>query len=191
MNYKIIYADPAWSFKNKRTGGSMTSGSEAQYKRVMTVDEMVKLPINKIAHPEGSVLFCWWVGSQPAAALALVHAWGYQLKTMTGLTWFKRTKNNKPFFGMGFWTRQNSENCLIAVRGKGYPRPVNHSVRSSFEAVNQGHSIKPPEAREKIVKLMGDLPRCELFARQRVAGWDCWGNEIEGGSTPYLRQVLG
>jgi N6-adenosine-specific RNA methylase IME4 len=26
---------------------------------------------------------------------------------------------------------------------------------------------------------MGDLPRIELFARQRVDGWDAWGNEVE------------
>jgi site-specific DNA-methyltransferase (adenine-specific) len=26
---------------------------------------------------------------------------------------------------------------------------------------------------------MGDLPRIELFARQKNNGWDSWGNEIE------------
>ena len=38
---------------------------------------------------------------------------------------------------------------------------------------------KPEEAREKIVALMGDLPRVELFARQSPPGWDVWGNEVE------------
>ena len=40
------------------------------------------------------------------------------------------------------------------------------------------HSQKPDEVREKIVALMGDLPRLELFARQKTDGWDVWGNEV-------------
>ena len=40
------------------------------------------------------------------------------------------------------------------------------------------HSKKPDAAREKIVALMGDLPRIELFARQKTPGWDIWGNEL-------------
>ena len=27
--------------------------------------------------------------------------------------------------------------------------------------------------------LMGDVPRIELFARQKTPGWDIWGNELE------------
>jgi N6-adenosine-specific RNA methylase IME4 len=42
------------------------------------------------------------------------------------------------------------------------------------------HSKKPPEIRERIVKLCGDIPRIELFARQQVEGWDALGNEIDG-----------
>ena len=41
------------------------------------------------------------------------------------------------------------------------------------------HSQKPDEARDRIVQLFGDVPRIELFARQKVDGWDSWGNEIE------------
>ena len=41
------------------------------------------------------------------------------------------------------------------------------------------HSKKPDEARKRIVQLCGDLPRIELFARQKTPGWDVWGNEIE------------
>jgi N6-adenosine-specific RNA methylase IME4 len=25
---------------------------------------------------------------------------------------------------------------------------------------------------------MGDIPRIELFARQKTPGWDVWGNEV-------------
>lgn len=41
------------------------------------------------------------------------------------------------------------------------------------------HSKKPQEARDRIVRLMGDVPRIELFARTKPEGWDVWGNEVE------------
>ena len=34
------------------------------------------------------------------------------------------------------------------------------------------------KARDKIISLMGDLPRVELFARQTPPGWAVWGNEV-------------
>ena len=40
------------------------------------------------------------------------------------------------------------------------------------------HSRKPDRIRADIVKLMGDVPRIELFARQKFDGWDVWGNEV-------------
>lgn len=58
-------------------------------------------------------------------------------------------------------------------------------VRQGFGEPNkiispiQEHSRKPEEARDKIVALMGDVPRVELFARQSPPGWDVWGNEVE------------
>lgn len=33
--------------------------------------------------------------------------------------------------------------------------------------------------RKRIVELLGDLPRIELFAREKVLGWLAWGNEVE------------
>ena len=45
------------------------------------------------------------------------------------------------------------------------------------------HSKKPDEVRDKIVRLMGDQPRIELFARQQTPGWDVWGNEVESTVT--------
>ena len=42
------------------------------------------------------------------------------------------------------------------------------------------HSRKPDEIRDRIVALCGDVPRIELFARQRHDGWDCLGDEIDG-----------
>jgi len=175
--YNIIYADPPWSFNNKNTGGSLTSGAVVQYD-VMTVEQMKALPIQGIA-ADDCVLVMWWVGSQPQEALDLMTAWGFKLKTMTGFNWVKLTRKGLPFFGMGFWTRAGSECALIATRGR--PKPASHSVRSVRFAPIGKHSEKPAEFRDDIVALCGDLPRIELFSRQRAEGWDAWGNEVEGG----------
>ena len=53
------------------------------------------------------------------------------------------------------------------------------TVEECREAMERQRAKKPDETREKIVELMGDLPRVELFARQRVPGWEAWGNEVE------------
>lgn len=172
--FKIIYADPPWSFKNVNTGGSLKSGSSSVYP-VMTLPEICSLPIDSICD-DNCVLFMWWVASQPQEALDVVKAWGFKLKTMSGFDWRKLTKHGKPYFGMGFWTRMGSEDCLIAVRGK--PARACASVRSCFSAPVGKHSEKPACVRDMIVQLCGDLPRIELFARERVPGWSCWGNEL-------------
>jgi site-specific DNA-methyltransferase (adenine-specific) len=57
-------------------------------------------------------------------------------------------------------------------------RPVKHNVRQLVEAPRGAHSQKPDEVRNRIVELMGDLPRIELFARSYAKGWDVWGNEV-------------
>jgi N6-adenosine-specific RNA methylase IME4 len=106
-----------------------------------------------------------------------VRAWGFTLKTMKGFTWHKTTKHGKSHFGMGHWTRANTEDCLFAVRGK--PKRANAGVPQFIEAHWSRHSAKPDEVRQRLVRLMGDVPRLEMFAREAIPGWDVWGNEIE------------
>ena len=81
------------------------------------------------------------------------------------------------FYGLGFWTRGNAEVCLLATRG--HPKRQAANVHQFIISPIQEHSRKPEEARDKIVALMGDVPRVELFARQSPPGWDVWGNEVE------------
>ena len=82
----------------------------------------------------------------------------------------------KLFWGLGFWTRSNPEVCLLAVKGK--PKRASASVHSVIMSKIERHSKKPAETRDRIVQLMGDVPRVELFARESSEGWDCWGNEV-------------
>lgn len=172
--YKVVYCDPPWKFNNKNTGGSMKSGADYHYP-TMTIDDLCKLPVNEITDDD-CVLFMWWVASQPNEAIKLVESWGFKIKTMTGFNWVKTTNSGKPFFGMGFWTRQGSEMCLIATKGK--PKRIDASVRSVIFSENDKHSKKPDVFRKEIVKLMGDVPRLEMFAREQSDGWDVWGNEV-------------
>lgn len=174
--YKLIYADPPWSFNNKNTGGSMKSGADNQY-NTMTLDQLKNMDINSISDDD-CILIMWWVGSQPQEAIDLTKAWGFTLKNMNGFVWHKLTKNNKDHFGMGFWTRAGSESALIAIKGK--PKPASRSVRAVGSYTVGKHSVKPDGFRERCVELAGDVPRLEMFAREKTEGWDVFGNEVEG-----------
>jgi len=66
---------------------------------------------------------------------------------------------------------------LLATRGR--PERVATGVSSLVVSPRQEHSRKPDEVRERIVRVFGDVPRAELFARRRVSGWQAWGNEVE------------
>ena len=68
--------------------------------------------------------------------------------------------------------KQSSEFALVQC-----PNPKNH-VSQIIDTHIEEHSKKPAIVRDKIVELVGDMPRIELFARQTVDGWDCWGNEV-------------
>ena len=77
------------------------------------------------------------------------------------------------------WTRTargNAEICLLAT--KGHPKRQAANIHQFIISPIETHSKKPDEARDKILSLMGDLPRVELFARQTPPGWAVWGNEV-------------
>lgn len=167
--YNIIYADPPWSYKDKKCNGNC----EAHYS-TMSIEDICNLPIDKLAEKD-SVLFLWVTYPMLQEGLKVIKAWGFKYKTI-GFQWIKQNKSGKGFFfGLGRWTRGNTECCLIAVKGK--PKRKSNCVSQLILSPLQIHSKKPDIVREKIVELIGDLPRVELFAREHIEGWDCWGNE--------------
>ena len=173
--YQVIYADPPWQFNNKKTGGSMLSGAASQY-RVTSIDDLMKLDVNSIAHDD-AILVMWYVSAMPQEAIDLVKAWGFTLKNMNGFVWRKLTVKSLPFFGMGFYTRAGSESAIIAVKGKGCQLIKDHSIRAVIEAKVSKHSKKPQEFRGAIEQLCGDIPRLEMFSRDVQDGWDVFGDE--------------
>ena len=141
----------------------------------MKDEELYHLPVQNLAD-KNCVLFLWCTFPKLPEALKLIEAWGFTFKTV-GFVWIKQNKSGKGYFlGLGWWTRSNAEICLIAVKGK--PKRKSASVRQLLFSPVEEHSKKPDEARDKIIELMGDLPRIELFARRETPGWDVWGNEV-------------
>lgn len=126
---------------------------------------------------QGQRAFLWATFPQLPEALRLIQAWGFTYKSVA-FVWLKQNRKSPGwFYGLGFWTRGNAEVCLLATRG--HPKRQAANVHQFIISPVREHSRKPEEAREKIVALMGDLPRVELFARQSPPGWDVWGNEVE------------
>jgi len=173
MKYNIIYADPPWN-SNSQFGRDKNKGNKQHYP-LMNLSDIKALPINNLAD-DNCILFLWVVDTQLFDAKEVIDSWGFKYKTV-GFTWVKETSTGKDHFGVGMWTRKNPEMCLIAT--KGHPKRINAGIRQLQRHKVREHSQKPDEIRNEIVKLCGDLPRIELFARNKTDGWDVWGNEVE------------
>ena len=171
--YNVIYADPPWQYADKGCNGSASS-----HYPTMSFSEMCQLPVGSIAAKD-CVLFMWATYPMMRKAMSVIDAWGFTYKSIA-FQWVKQNRSgNGFFFGLGRWTRGNTEPCLIAIRGK--PRRVSNSVSQLVISPLREHSRKPAEVRDRIVELMGaDTPRIELFAREATPSWDCWGDEILG-----------
>ena len=159
----------------------------------MSMGEIAALPVESLA-ADDATLFMWATNPllEETFAAGIMRAWGFEYKTVA-FVWVKQNRAHdrqhpqlffptdkealNAFWGMGNWTRQNVEVVLLGVRGN--PKRVSADVHQVIFAPVMEHSRKPAETRDRIVRLMGDLPRVELFAREAVAGWDVWGNEVE------------
>lgn len=170
--YSIILADPPYLWR---------SGKERNVRghyKCMNTDEICALPVSELADRD-CTLFLWATLPNLPNCLKVIEEWGFEYKTVA-FTWIKTNKNSMGlFWGMGYYTRSNAEICLLATKGNPLPRK-SHSVHSVIMSPVHEHSKKPSEVRDKIVELFGDLPRIELFSRQRVEGWDCIGYDIDG-----------
>lgn len=173
--YSIIYADPPWDGLgwNKNQNGKHCP---ANHYEVQDLEWIKNLPVRDITE-ENCVLFLWVTFPNLEVSFEVIKAWGFKYSTC-GFTWVKRNKNKgNYFFGLGNYTRANSEICLLCTKGKCQKMVKSRNVAQICDANRDKHSRKPPEIRDRIVELLGDLPRIELFAREQTPGWDVWGNE--------------
>ena len=182
--YKIIYADPPWEYHDKLKSHG---GGASQHFDEMSTEDICKLPVKQITD-DNCILFCWGTWTHNRDIHKVIDAWGFDYKTC-GFVWVKVYKTGAKMLGMGRYTRSNTEYCLIATKGKSLER-LSKKVRQVFEEIDEGnwtperiktdvleHSEKPNIFRTRIIDLLGDLPRIELFARTKVHGWDTWGND--------------
>lgn len=176
--YQIILADYCWAYDQKGRGAA-----ENHYV-TQPLEWGMSLPVKRIA-AKNAALFMWGTWPNLKPCIPMMEAWGFDFRTL-GFLWVKNTKNDKVHWGGGSYTRANSEFCLLGIRGR--MSAISHSVHQLVESWQERddlilrapvgrHSAKPAEVRDRIVELFGDLPRIELFTRERIAGWDCFGND--------------
>lgn len=197
VDYKLVLSDPPWLFKNwsadaPKMTHDRTRGANKWYP-TENVEDICKLvpPTEKDA-----ILLIWGLSSHLKELIQVTEAWGFTLKTKAW-SWVKMTKNmEKPRIGMGYWTRQATEDCWLATKGKpkaplyrGEPAVIVTTEWLDYPMVfedtllapkQKRHSQKPIEQYAKIDRLFPDLyPRLEMFAREKQEGWDVFGNEVK------------
>lgn len=173
QKFNIIYLDPPWSYRDTANAGKR--GAIHKYP-TQSIEWIENLPISRIAD-DNCAMFMWVTMPKLNEVFHLFPLWGFEYKTVA-FTWIKMNKRQTDalFWGMGNYVRTNPELCLLATKGKLERKSA--SVHSVVMSPIEEHSKKPNEVRERIVQLLGDLPRIELFARQEVPGWAHWGNEL-------------
>ncbi len=168
--FNIIYADPAWSYWE---GGEK---NQSLHYQTMGIEEIKNLPVSNISD-DNCILFLWVTFPILKEAFDVIQSWGFKYSTC-GFVWVKKNKNaDSYFFGNGAWTRANSELCLIATKGS--IMRMDASISQVLDDRIMEHSQKPQRVRQLITKLVGELPRIELFSRnENTDGWFNWGNKI-------------
>jgi site-specific DNA-methyltransferase (adenine-specific) len=163
----------------------------------MSQADLAALPVDSLA-PSNALLFMWATWPNLWEALDLGHRWGFAFKTCA-FNWVKLTSTGKPATGMGSYTRANSEPCLLFTRGKAAPLILDHGVNQIVTTcceealptedvltVPGRHSAKPPEVRDRIIRLVGEkVATIELFARDPDPRFERWGDQ--GNETISLR----
>lgn len=172
--YGVIYADPPWQYRVYSKKG--WEGCAENHYPTMRVEDIKALPVERLADRD-CALFLWVTFPCLLEGIEVLQAWGFAYKTVA-FVWVKQNqKADSLFFGMGHWTRCNAEVCLLGTRGR--PKRRDAGIHQIVISHIEEHSRKPQEVRERIIHLMGDVPRIELFAREKADGFDVWGNEVE------------
>jgi N6-adenosine-specific RNA methylase IME4 len=180
MKYNVIYADPPWSYENKKTGGTMDSSAEDKY-NTMSLTDILEMPIRQISD-KNAVLFLWATVPLMPEAFQVMQDWGFKYKTM--LTWRKVMS-----MGMGYWFRGQTEHLLFGVKGQ--VKAFRYQHANFYQCKAGKHSQKPHYFRELISKAVVNSfeqpKKLELFARSREGlfpndeyqGWHVYGNQVD------------
>jgi len=170
--YNIIYADPAWEMGRKSKNRVLVPKYD-----VMNSNDIINLPIEEIAD-DNCALLMWTINAKIPDAIKLIEKIGFRYVGVA-FCWVKTSKKTGiPNCRMaGNYTLQGVELCLLAIKGS--MKTQDRTVRQVLMHPRLYHSKKPDIIRNEVVRLFGDLPRVELFARHNFEGWDAWGNEVD------------
>ena len=166
--YNIIYADPPWEVKRGPDYNSNGPSKPLPYP-TMSIDEIKSMNVKKITD-KNSHLYLWTINKYIEESYSVARSWGF--KPICLLTWCKPRHG----LGIGGAFVQTTESLLFCRKGSLHC--VKRCDTTWFEHKRLNHSTKPNFFRDLIVEISGDLPRIELFARERYLGWDAWGNEV-------------
>ena len=177
--YNIIYADPPWHYGSKsavnNTTGSAIKPLSDHYS-TMSLQELKNMSIKNMTKDDAAC-FMWVTDSHIDEALEVLRSWGFAYKTIA-FNWIKTTSKGNYCKNVAPWTMKSSEICLLGIKGRMTKYKQANNIESLVIAQRSQHSQKPNEVRKRIEDLFGDLPRIELFAREKTDGWDVWGDEI-------------
>lgn len=179
--YNVLLVDAPWHFRNYSADApgmihDRSRGANKYYPTMLT-DDICGL---QVPADDNAVLFMWACWPMLPDAMRVIDAWGFEYKTLAWV-WIKSNPTGFGFhMGMGYYTRSNSEPCLLATRGK-MPKPKDRGIMSLIYAPVLEHSRKPDEQYRKIEALYPNMNYLEMFARRPWPGWNQWGNEIETG----------
>jgi N6-adenosine-specific RNA methylase IME4 len=167
--YDVIVVDPPWPIK-KITTKQRPNQVHMDY-QLMSMEEIHGMPIYTICKPQ-CYCFLWTTQKHLWDAKGVLETWGFNhLLTMTWVKEYGRS-SGMPLFGF----RWNTEFILVGTLGSFPMMPKQKLIKTGFNAVNEGHSIKPQEFYSSIEHLGQD--RIDIFARKQRDGWDVWGNEV-------------
>lgn len=171
MSYRVILADPPWPYTFSNTRNDKTSDD---YPR-MNMDDIAQI---QVPAANNCALFLWVNWPTLPGALSVMSAWGFEYTTIAWV-WTKLNKNSMGmFYGMGNYTRSNSEPCLLGIRG--HMPPQARDVQALIMSPIRQHSRKPDEQYTKIERLYPDGPYLEMFARRKWSErWHVFGNEVQ------------
>lgn len=170
--YRVIYADPPWKYNDSAPFPDGSHGKAERSYPGMSIEELCKLPVEAHALPD-AVLFMWV--TTPFLLLnpgprEVLEAWGFTYKS--AFAW------DKVLGVPGNYVHVTHEHLIIATRGSclpDAPTPAPKSVQ--VERRSEVHSAKPESFRKIIERLYIYGPFLELFGREKVEGWDVFGND--------------
>jgi N6-adenosine-specific RNA methylase IME4 len=180
--FRVALIDPPWTFHAWSHRGD--GKGACQHYCCQSLEEIIALPVDQLMAPDAAI-FLWVVQPMLPEALCVTAAWGFEYRTVA-FVWLKMPATwseglfplrIRPRMGLGYHTRSGSEQCWLALRGKGYKRQSMGVEQVLFAPVRE-HSRKPDEVAVRIEQLAGDVPRIELFAREQRPGWSAWGDQL-------------